>query len=224
MSLWQKTEAMMWMSRFPALTVMVFLRQDLGYRILDPLPLAGVSVFMFFAAGIAGRESYPGYLLAYIVIMLMAATRQRMKRWGQIRRGVKMHSFYIGTSVLDKSWLPNFCRNDRRLERIADPLAAILVGIALFPLTHALGLWLMFSGFCLRTLEYAVFRKELHQKLDMVDGLVMAEVQAETVEVFAPPPVTNSGGPSSGSVPTGLAADIRDRIKAKNAPGVPPRL
>jgi hypothetical protein len=215
-------EFLKWLSRFPALTVMVFLRRDLGYRELNLLALITMTGVLFALASYSNETSRPQDLMIFAAVMFLLGLAQRIRRWREYRRGVRQHSYYIGTSLFDFRWLPGFIRNERRIARYVDPAVCIIIGFASFPYTHALALWLMFAGVALRGYEDAVYKRELHQRLDTIDGLVVSEIQADTVERFskeaaAPPPQQQRTG-----IPTGMGDDIQDRIKSRKPKRVPP--
>ena len=86
--------------------------------------------------------------------------------------------------------------------------------------SRALGAWLIISGLCLRFYEYAIFRKEMHQVLDIADGLITSTVQSEIVEHFEKPPGSARQQQSQG-IPPGLGSDIEQHIEQRkgNPPG-----
>ena len=104
-----------------------------------------------------------------------------------------------------------FCRRNRRIARIIDPIACILVGYGLFPASRALAMWLIFSGVCLRVFEYEVHIRERNRSLDTVDDLIVADRQTVIVEQFETSPGTAPQQPTTG-IPTGIGDDIRDKI------------
>lgn len=106
-----------------------------------------------------------------------------------------------------------------------DPLVCIVVGALVSIISHPLGLWLMFSGAGLGIYEQAVYEKALERDIDMHDGIVETEVQAQVAENFRkgaaghvsvkPLSIEETGG-----IPTGLAPDIKKQIaiRQKRAP------
>jgi hypothetical protein len=205
-----------WLMRFPALTVMVFLRRDLGYRLLNPAWLIAGTGFLFVITVLTQPHTEganPIDLLFFVLGALILGIYQRVKRWRELNRGIPQHSYYIGTSPFDYRWLPMFCRRNRRMARLADPIFCALIGLAVFPCSRALAMWLVFSGFCLRSLEYAVHQKQRNRDLDTIDGLINAEIQSETVEHFERP--TDAQQQPASGIPTGLGEDIQNQIKRK---------
>lgn len=211
-----------WLSQFPALTVMVVLRRDLGYRALNLLSLTIMTGILLAVASDAKPENRPQDLMIFAVVMFLLGFTQRIRRWWQFRQGVRQHSYYIGTSPFDFRWLPGFIRNERRIARYLDPLVCILIGFALLRYSSVcLALWLLFAGAALRTFEDVIYKRELHQRLDTIDGLVMSEIQAERVERFSQQAEANPQQQRTG-VPTGLGDDIQDRIKSRKPKRMPP--
>ena len=51
-----------WLMQFPAMTVMVFLRKDLGYRFLNPFGLLAVTCLVLLLAAFAKPYDEPGGL------------------------------------------------------------------------------------------------------------------------------------------------------------------
>jgi hypothetical protein len=218
-SFWQQAEHMQWLTKFPALTVMVFLRPDLGYRLLNPLHLMTTGIVVTFAA--AFIQSYHRTvniddLLLFLLAAFALGICQRVHRWRQMERGVCQHSYYIGTSPLDFRWLPAFCRRNRRVARFADPAFCVFIGLALQHDFPALSIYIVFAGICLRGFEDVVHRKELNRDLDTVDGLIVSEDQGHTVEKFERPPPEQRQRPTVG-IPTGLAPDVRENMKRRKA-------
>jgi len=205
-----------WIMQFPALTVMVFLRRDLGYRLLNPLALMAVTGFLSLISISAqpdNADNQPVFLLLFAVMAFIVGMSQRLKRWQELNRGVRQHSYYIGTSCFETiRWLPMFCRRNRRTARFIDPFVCIIIGAALFPVSRFLAMWLIFSGICLRSFEYVIHQRERNRNLDMIDSLIISEAQGETVERFEEPPGAESQQPDPG-IPTGIGDDIKSKIK-----------
>lgn len=199
-----------WLMQFPALTVLVLLRRDVGFRLLHPIKLLAVAIALIMLAALSqpgSGNSRPMDLFSFAWVFLAFASYQRFKRWRELRRNVRQHSYYIGTSPFQFKWLPGFCRCNRRLERFLDPIVVAAIGFALFPISRTLGLYLAFSGFCLRAYEFMIYERELHRDLDLLDSMVRSEVQAETVERFESAP--GAPVPSDSAIPTGAAADTQ---------------
>ena len=131
----EQLELTQWLMQFPAMTVMVFLRKDLGYRFLNPFGLLAVTCLVLPLAAFAKPYDEPGGpgLLLFAVAALFLAIGQREKRWKEFKRGIRQHSYYIGTSRFEGvRWLPRFCRRDRKISRILDPIVCVLAGLGVF--------------------------------------------------------------------------------------------
>ncbi len=206
-----------WLMQFPALSVMVFFRHDLGYRLLDPHRVLGITIFLVFFGVLAqpGNESAEPIALFYFgICFLVLAIAQRIKRWFQFNRAVRQHSYYIGTSPFAFRWLPSFMHRNRRVARFVDPIFWFLIGLALFPFSRVLACYLMFAAFCLRTYEYHIHDRERGLDLDTVDGLIHAERQGRTVEQFENVQDARLQNQATG-IPTGLGQDVREHIKRR---------
>jgi hypothetical protein len=211
----QKAEIMTNIMIYPALTVMVFLRRDLGYRMVNPKWLTGVTlveivIAMIFHPRIGG----PNALFFFAVTAFAFGMTQRFKRWKEFNRGVKQHSFYIGTSCFESPKLPEFLRRNRRIARTADPILCVLVGVYCWRYFPALGFWLFLSGMCLAGFEGDVHRRDRNQTLDMVDSIIVSEVQSDTIEEFEEAPNATPQEPAPG-IPAGLGDDIHDHLKRR---------
>jgi hypothetical protein len=116
--------------------------------------------------------------------------------------------------------LPAFLKAHRRIYRFVDPaacfVAAMLIGIFF---SQPLARWIAFSSFALFIFEQTLFEKQLDRDLDILDGLVVAEVQAETVKHFTgeqPDDKQRTLDETSG-IPTGVAFDIHRQIEMLRA-------
>ena len=79
-----------WLMRFPALTVMVFLRRDLGYRLLNPAWLIAGTGFLFVITVLTQPHTEganPIDLLFFALGALILGIYQRVKRWREPNRG-----------------------------------------------------------------------------------------------------------------------------------------
>ncbi len=125
----QKMNFVKWLMFFPALTVMLLFRRNLGYRTLHPTGLIGVCLVMVFIAYWLSEETpFAAMLLIYAAGVFLEGMSQRLKRWRERRRGVKQHSRAIGDSALRKLWLPAFLKRDGRLACFRGPVPAHLRG------------------------------------------------------------------------------------------------
>lgn len=108
------------------------------------------------------------------------------------------------------------------VNRFIDPLVCFTAGAAVAFISHPLGLWLIFAASCWGMHEQITYDKALDQQLDMLDGIVDSEVQAEVAEHFrgsgagsaAVKPVSME---DTAGIPTGLAPDITRQIALRQA-------
>jgi hypothetical protein len=215
----QKYAYAKWLTQFPALTVMVLLRRDIGFRLLNPLKLIAVNGLLAVVAILAQPEFEDGRplaLLLFAALSFCAGIGQRFLRWRELTQPARQHSEYVGTSPLNFRWLPAFMRRNRRMARFADPMLCILIGVALLPISSALACYLAFSGMCLRAYESAIFERERDRDLDLSDGLVMAQYQSELVEQYEDT-TTPQPGQARPGLATGLSNDVQDHIHRRQA-------
>ena len=213
-----------WGMKFPALTLMVLTRPDIGYRLLNPLTLVAVFGLLAILAVLAtpGHEAaHPEHLLIFAGVGFISGLVQKIRRWSDLNRGVIHHSYYIGTSRLDFRWLPHFVRRNRRVARYVEPILFAGIGIALLPYSHALAMWLVFAAFCLRGFEDQVFRRERNRDLDLMDSIIVAEEQTRVLEQYeqAKNPPKHQASPG---IPSGLGPDLQAKINKHGNPSLSP--
>jgi len=211
-----------WGIRFPALTIMTITRPDIGIRLLNPLVL--VATFGLFAAvailATPGNEAArPTDLLLFLAVGFASGIAQRIRRCWDYDRGVTRHSYYIGTSFLEFRWLPSGIRRYRRVPRLIEPVICAGIGLALFPYSRALGMWLVFAAFCLRGFEDQVFRRERNRDLDLMDSIIVAEEQTRVLEQYeqAKNPPKQQASPG---IPSGLGPDLQAKINKHGNPSL----
>lgn len=212
----------LWMVQYPAMTVMVFLRQRIGYRLINPFSLAATTALLALVGSAANPDTRPQDLILFVLTATSLGFGLKIRRWLEFRRGIKQHSYYIGTSIFDSPRLPSFLRRHRRVARFIDPAVCILAGVLLIPYSTLLGIWLFISGASLKVFEDLVHRKELNEQMDLIDGMVSAERYGDTMDRFSDVPKAASPRPGKArGIPTGLGPDIRrytegDRNDAKH--------
>ena len=202
--------------RFSALTLAVFIRTGIGYRLLNPLALIAVNGVLFVIAILATPNNEavrPTDLALFAVLSLCAGFYQRSRRWLELHRGIRQHSYFVGNSRLEFRWLPAWLHRGRLIPRFIDPIVCALIGVALLPYSRLLAIWLIVAAFGLRGLEDAIYRRDLNRELDLVDDLIASEQQVSTVEHYEQQAPVKKQQPTTG-VSTGVGADIRDKIKS----------
>jgi hypothetical protein len=222
MPLQEKVQMVQWLTLFPALTIMVFIRRKVGYRMLKSTWLVIMAAILFALGGFASTTSQPHSYLIYLyaLAMLGAGFYQRQARWSELCAGVRWHTRTVGISYLEYLPLPHFLLAYRRVYRFGDTALCFAVGvITALLLSHILGAWIMFSAFALYIFEQAVYEKELERDLDTLDCLITSEVQGETVEHFdgAQPGDKQRTLEETAGIPTGIAPDVSKQIEARRA-------
>jgi len=226
----QKFEELPWLEKiniiralslFPAITVMVFIRRKIGFRLMKPPVLVVLAIIMIVVAQVLPIAAAPfGALLTiYALAMLALGLFQRRLRWNELCRGERWHTYSPGISILEFLPLPGFLKANRRVNRFLDPALVAIVGLILSAMSHGLGVWIMFSAFFLYVFEQDLYEKQLGRDLDILDGLVSAEVQEETVKLFEgkqPESIQRPLAETAG-IPTGLAPDIHQQIQLRRA-------
>lgn len=213
-SLKEKYQTAEWLMQFPALTIMVWLRWDLGFRMVSPVRTIPVTLVLIVVGTLAGQdnqEANPQALIIFALLTLAVSLCQYLKRWIDYARRVKQHSYYMGTSHFHLKRTPLFLQRKRRLERFVDPIIAALTGLAVFPLSHALGAWLVISGVCLRTYEYVIHIRDRNLSLDIMDGMERSEQQTQVVEEFQATSAWHKD-PNASGLSTGLDEDTERQI------------
>lgn len=211
-----------WGMKFPALTLMVLTRTDIGYRLLNSLTLMAVFGLLAVVTILAtpGNEAaHPEHLLMFAGVGFVSGLVQKIRRWCDLNRGVIHHSYYIGTSRLNFPWLPHCFRRNRRVSRYCEPALFAGIGIALFPYSHALAMWLIFAAFCLRGFEDQVFRRERNRDLDLIDNIITAEEQTRVLEQYEQAQNLPKHQASPG-IPSGLAPDVQAKINKCSNPSL----
>ena len=205
----------LWVMQYPALTLMVFLRRDLGYRLLNPFKLFTVFGLLAVLAILATQESGEGSPTAVLIfcgIGFLNGIAQRLRRWHETNQGVVRHSYTIGNSPFNFPWLPHFFRRNRRMARYADPLFCAAIGIILFPHFRGFGLYLVFAAFCLKGFEVQVFMRERNRNLDLVDAILTGESQTHELEQVQSEPIIQPTQSNAG-IPTGMGSDVEQNIR-----------
>jgi hypothetical protein len=235
----QKWEDMAWfeqvdllrkLSLFPAITVMVFIRRRIGFRLLNPTWLIVLTFIMvvftaFLPDSVNESFGFGTLLRIYALAMLGLGLFQRWQRWKELCSGKRWHTYSPGISYLEMLPLPPFLKFQRRVNRFLDPAAVAIIGFIIgVAFSHGLGVWIMFSAFFLYVYEQTLHEKQLAHDLDILDSMVSAEVQAETSKFFA-----DGGTPENqptiedrAGIPTGLAPDIAKQVESRRAKRPPP--
>lgn len=204
---------------YPAITVLPYLCKNLGYRLMSPLRLLALTVFLVVVSTLAipgsNATTNPRFLLYFALVSFVLGIIARIKAWWSLNRGVRQHSYYIGDArCLRFSWVPDFFRRHRRAEKILNPAICLGAGMAFYPISHALSAWLFLSAVSIRYVEYAIQLKFLNSDLDTLDSMITAERQGQVIEQFQNPSGVWQKPPSAG-VNTGIGPDIEGQVSHK---------
>src|ERR1035438_2772040 len=106
LTLSEKMKLVQYLAMFPAITIMVFIRRKVGFRMLKPSWLIGVAMFLWFINGVCNLNFlifHPaGFLFSeFPLVMLIVAFFQRYRRWQELCRGERWHTLSPGISWLE---------------------------------------------------------------------------------------------------------------------------
>lgn len=221
MTLFEKAKIIQALALFPAITVMVFIRHKLGFRMMKPIWLVIMTTIILVMSAVAGGVAKPfaSLFVIYALTMLGLGLYQRYLRWGDLAKGERWHTYSPGVSYLEMLPIPPFFLIKRRVYRFLDPLACALIGLLLALLSHALGAWVLFSSLALYIYEQALYERMLEQDLDILDGLVAAEVQSEVAQHYEGPQSDEKQMQleQTAGIPTGVAPDIHRQVELRKA-------
>ena len=217
----EKVDLLRKISIFPALTVMIFLRRGIGFRLLKTNWLVVLAIIMIGVALVFPTIAAPfgPALIIYALAMLGWGLFQRWQRWKDITLGVRWHTYSPGISYFEAIPWPVFLQSHRRINRFVDPLAVCIVGIVALVVSHLLGLWIELAALFLFVYEQQLYDAMLNRDLDTLDGLIAAEVQGETVKHFqqAQPEDKIRSIDDTAGIPTGVAPDIERLVAQRQA-------
>src|SRR5580658_5883300 len=134
LTLSEKMKIVQYLSILPAITIMVFMRRKVGFRMLKPSWLIGMAFFLMFIDGITNINflifhSAGFYFREFPYVMLLFGFFQRYRRWRELCDGVRWHTFSPGISYLELLPLPAFLKAQRRIYRFLDPFACFILSM-----------------------------------------------------------------------------------------------
>jgi hypothetical protein len=221
-SLTDKMKIVQHLAVFPAITLMVFIRQKIGFRMLKPSRLIAVALFIMFIDGLCSTFGHQTGALFTVFpwAVLGFGFYQRHRRWKELGRGELLHTLSPGISYFESLPLPQFLMEQRRIYRFIEPLlcfvAAMLIGIFL---SRPLAQWVACSSFALFIFEQTLYEKALEHDLDVLDGLVTAEVQGKIADHFSGTQTDQEQLTleQSAGLPSGVSRDIQKQIELRRA-------
>ncbi|HVT11822.1 MAG TPA: hypothetical protein VHE55_06115 [Fimbriimonadaceae bacterium] len=219
---------------YPALTLLVFTRSRLGYRLVNPRWLVGTALAMVgfgtIVSGSSGGSELDLPLLEILALGVVAAgLKQRWEGWQDFKKGIGRYSYSSGVPKIEKLRLPRFIRSLGRTKRILEPLLAYVVGLIIWQfVSTGLGAWIAFSAFCLAIFETGRYLRGVERSFDVVDGLCESDAQGRVVDYFKrgdEPLAEASVGTlqktsrRSTAIPVGLDADLQNAMARRKAAG-----
>lgn len=191
----QKIAIFQWLLLGAAISVMVFLRRRMGYRVLKPLHLLGAAIMMggmaffgllgsmFGQPSVALMATNPLLNLCGMGVFVFGMF-QRHQRWKEIKRGEDWHTYYKGTSWLEYlPFWPAFLRHEDRISRFLDPLLCFVLGMFFFSCgMPGFGLWLLVAGFCLFGYEALAYEAAHEREMNMYDSDIESRATAEIMQ------------------------------------------
>ena len=212
----QRKNLFLFLAEFPALTLMLFLRRRIGFRLVPVwrVVLLGGGLLLLCNPTVPENHQgpyYPVWLAYFGVGVLILGCHQHGQRWRDLKRGVKWHSYHRGISIF--SWLPFI--PEYNIRRFIDPFFCFGMGyLALRYVSPALGFYLIVAAICLRAIEDEVHKLSLERHLDVQDSMISSEIVDETVQHYEKSPAAQQE-PRSGSVATGLSPELKDLMKRR---------
>jgi hypothetical protein len=224
LTLSEKMKIVQYLAILPALTIMVFTRRKLGFRMLKPARLIGMAFFLSFLNDLSNLLPFShgaGVIFSeFPLVMLIFGFGQRYRRWKELCRGERWHTYSPGISWLELLPLPAMLKAHRRIYRFVEPISCFIFSMffGIF-FSQPLARWFAFSAFAMFIYEQSLFDRQLDRDLDILDGLVAAEVQTQTVDHFAgsQPDEEQRTMEETAGIPTGVAFDIHKQIETLRA-------
>lgn len=202
---------------FPALTVMVLSRRNIGYRLVNPGWMIVMAFIVWFIAVTCQDPKRPDelnmYMRGYAYAIFGFGLLQRFQAWKAIRKGSPWHSYDTGVSFFEVS-LPFLRFQNRFTKRFIDPAFIAAVGwfvIARY-ISIPFGYWVIFAAWCLFWVEAFSHERAVERDLDVADGLIAAEAQSDTAQHFERRGSRSTSSAENAAIPTGLGRDIENRL------------
>jgi hypothetical protein len=173
-------------SRCCCISVLPFLRKDMGERTLSWVNLYfGYSVLStFFFVGpfanifIHGPMILPWLMSWFMLAFIGAAIWQRREIWKKNKAGIEWHSMYVGTSLLGYV-VP---LSQEKIGKFVEPVLVWLLGHFLWAFNWEVGMWLYISAFALGINNHLTYHFERQRILDLRDGQIEAKYLSGAME------------------------------------------
>jgi hypothetical protein len=149
-----------------AVTVEVFLHSRFGERYIGGQAAAAVVLIPCFGMLFPEHDIRP--LVYFLGSFLVTCFLQRVDIMRRLRRGDREHSMYNG--------FPRFLRKSRAyreqpIKETWEPTLVFIVGSLLLKFSQPLGLYLMFTAFCLMSSNRIIREVEARRLADLHDAL-----------------------------------------------------
>lgn len=212
-----KKEVAIGLLALPALSVIVFLRRRIGFRLLDSgwYLLVAVAVYFIALFNYDPRRPFPHLMEWYALSIALMGALHRMVAWLQLRRGNQPHSYSPGVSLFFTKRTPRFMRAIAHV--VVEPLVVLLVGFLVRDsFSIPMGNWLIFAAASLMFYEIFLTLSHADREMDIADGLLAAHGQGEAVQKFGGVAGSAASSGKSEPISTGLGKDIRRNISSKH--------
>lgn len=210
LSLHQKTDLARAIIVLPSLSVIVFLRRRIGFRLLDSGWYVAVAIVVFLISQFTfdASRKFPHAMDWYALAILLFGAFHRAVAWFQFRKGTQPHSYSSGISIMQTRGTRPFVVRHNLINRIFDPLFAAAIGITIREAISApFGNWLICAAVSLFCYELFIQSNTANRELDTADGLMEVSIQSKSVERFKGTANAATSRADTG-IPTGLGADI----------------
>lgn len=135
------TNIFLFAARTLGASVVVFLRRNFGERYLGAPGAAVLIAVPLFITAWPGFDVRP--LIWFLGVYFYACVVHRIVIVRRKRRGVVLHSYYGGDSLL-RRFFPRM--SESTIRRGLEPLVAMIVGLLLMPLNEPLGHYVLLAG------------------------------------------------------------------------------
>ena len=225
-SIGRKVNLGLWLADILALSVHMFIRRKIGYRVADPVILIVLFLLMFFGPDailiplgwITGvRILYlPQAQIAFAIFglaMVSLGLFHRFRHWQHIKRAEQNTWMTTSRGVSHFEFLPI---PQHITYRFVDAGVCFFVGWLISG--EWLGYWVMASAVCFMLVENQSYNSQLNHTLDMLDSMIAARAQARLIEFYKPESneIRLSRSETAG-LPTGIARDVERLISQRYA-------
>jgi hypothetical protein len=131
----------------PAISLLVFVRRDVGFLLLEPRRLTSafmsLQLYALVIVPLLNGAYFDTVAIEFFAIAFaVTAFAHRRSGWKDINRGARRHSLSTGTSPLERRCRLRYLLNHRRVYRYAEPIVNTWVSGGIFLVFHGLGMWL----------------------------------------------------------------------------------